>query len=85
LTRYFPCEKLSLFEIDNLKETKTVTKQYSDKGDELCNPPVGHEFEEGLCVHCGAPETPADTDKAISNFYAEEDKRLAEKATQKER
>jgi len=54
-----------------------TVKQYNDRGDELCNPPVGHEFTDGLCEHCGAPETPADTDRAIARLYAEEDKRLA--------
>lgn len=52
--------------------------RYNDQGDELCNPPIGHEFEDGVCAHCSAPETSADTDRAIASFYAEEDKRLAE-------
>lgn len=61
-----------------------MIKKYNNRGDELCNPPTGHEFENGLCKHCGAPQTPADTDAAIRRFYAEEDKRLADKAAQRE-
>jgi hypothetical protein len=59
---------------------ETMKKQYNDRGDLLCNPPIGHEFENGLCIHCGAPETPADTDKAIAEFYRREDERLAIRA-----
>lgn len=53
-----------------------TTKQYNSHGDELCNPPIGHEFDNGLCVHCAAPETLKDTDAAIREFYRREDERV---------
>lgn len=46
------------------------TEQYNDKGELRCE----HTFEDGMCVDCFCPQTPADTDKAIAALYKHEAK-----------
>lgn len=53
--------------------------KYNDKGEELCNEGLGHEFERGVCTICSAPEGESNTEAAIQDFYKKEDQRLQEK------